>query len=369
MKSVKPNALKQFFLIILITLSVSALAQTETLTNTSIIDLHVGKLSNSFIIDKIKNSTCNFDLSPDKLIELKKAKISEDIMKEMGKKPGNSTVQNLTLTNTSVMDLDASSFSKSFIIDKIKTYTCKFDLTTDKLIELKKAKISEDIIKEMEKKINNSSAIKTEVIQAPISNVTKAENPKTEAPKSNYKPPLNQPSGIYYLNTLTNELVEIDASVYSQTKKGSGILGEITYGFAKTKSKASLTGTTANLQIRSDTFPTFFFYFDKNRKNDLGENINTGGWYAAAATPNEFTIIKLLVPKNGRTREVVTGSYNIEGDKSGVDEAQNSRLTYEKVAPGVYKVFFPNALKPGEYCFMYAGTDAANKVYDFGIAK
>ncbi len=368
MRNISSWTVKLFYLSIMVFINFSASAQTEALTNTAIIDLHANKFSNSFIIDKIKSSTCNFDLSIDKLIDLKKAKISEDIMREMGKKPNN--VQNLILTNNTVMDLDANDFSKSFILEKIKSYTCNFDLSTDKLIELKKAKVSEDIIREMGKKVNTANVVKTETpVKEESTKTTITEPPKTEAPRSNFKPPLNQSSGIYYLNPATNQLTEIDASVYSQTKRGSGILGEITYGIGKTKTKASLTGTSANLQIKADSFPNFYFYFDKNRKNDLGENINTGGWYATASSPNEFMMIRLLVPKKGNSREVVIGSYNIEGDNSGVDESQNSRLTYEKVAPGIYRVFFPKGIKSGEYCFMYAGTEAANKVYDFGIAK
>lgn len=267
-----------------------------------------------------------------------------------------------TLTNSSVLDLYQNGFSKTFIIDKINSSFCIFELSTGKLIELKKANIPEDIINKMMKKVNNSNAVAKEITTVKIASTNNLNTAK-------YSPPLNLSSGIYYQNKVTNELVELDPSVYSQAKSGSGILTSLTYGLAKTKSKASLNGTKANLQITSDTSPVFYFYFDKNRKNDLGENINTGGWFATVTTPNEFTLVKFEVPKKGNSREVVTGSYNIEGGSSGVAEEQNFGYKYEKISPGIYKVYFPNGISAGEYGFMYAGTSTANKVYDFGISK
>jgi hypothetical protein len=56
--------------------------------------------------------------------------------------------------------------------------------------------------------------------------------------------------------------------VYSQAKMGSGILTSMTYGIAKTKMKATLSGNKANLQIEKKK-PVFYFYFEKNNTNNL----------------------------------------------------------------------------------------------------
>ena len=79
---------------------------------------------------------------------------------------------------------------------------------------------------------------------------------------------------------------------------------------------------------------------------------------------------------NKKSREVVTGSWNsYAGMSSGIDDKYKIAFKYEKVSPGVYKVYTEKPLDAGEYCFMYAGGTATygtaplQKVYDFGVSK
>lgn len=68
----------------------SAIAQ-DVLTNKSIISLSKAGLPSSIIINKMKTSSCNFDLSPDALIELKNNKVTDDVLNAMIDKQGKSS--------------------------------------------------------------------------------------------------------------------------------------------------------------------------------------------------------------------------------------------------------------------------------------
>ncbi len=77
---------KALLLIVLIGASGSfvATAQTnETVTNKTVIQLCKAGIGKSIIIAKIESSTCNFDLSTDGLVQLKKGAVPDDIVTEM----------------------------------------------------------------------------------------------------------------------------------------------------------------------------------------------------------------------------------------------------------------------------------------------
>jgi len=65
---------------LLIFLAVSINAQTETLTNSTIIEMSKIGLDKAVIIKKINDSTNNFDVSANALIELKKANVADEVI-------------------------------------------------------------------------------------------------------------------------------------------------------------------------------------------------------------------------------------------------------------------------------------------------
>lgn len=261
-----------------------------------------------------------------------------------------SEAQTDTVTNKTVIQLKSAGLSSDIIKSKIQGSPCRFDLSTDALIALKKANIPDDVITAMLSKSNTTTA---------SSQTGAVENETNVTP------------GIYYCKGQPCKLTELEASVYSQGKMGSGILTAMTYGVAKTKMKATLSGDKANLQV-AERKPTFYFYFDKSSSNNFGNNGVQSFWFASATSPNEFLLVKFSTTK--KSREVVTGSWNsYAGLSSGIDDKNKVSFKYEKVSQGVYKVFTEQALEEGEYCFMYAGGTAVygnaplQKVYDFGI--
>ncbi len=262
-----------------------------------------------------------------------------------------------TLTNKAVIKLKSAGLSSDIIKSTILASPCKFDLSVDGLIALKKSGLSEDVINTMVGK-NSSLTAKTENSNASSDNSLSNNNSSNDIS-----------SGVYYCKGNPCNLIDIEASVYSQAKIGSGIMIGLTYGIAKTKMKATLSGEKSQMQIEV-TNPVFYFYFDKSNSNSLGNN-GSQFLFASATSPNEFLLVKFSIAK--KNREVVTGSVNsYAGMTSGIDNKCKVPFKYEKTSQGVYKVYTDQPLAKGEYCFMYAGSAAstsgnAQRVYDFGI--
>src|SRR5262245_11836919 len=63
--------------------SLSAAAQTETLTNAEVIEMTKVGLDKQLIIDKINSSKINFDTTTNGLIELRKADVDNGVIKYM----------------------------------------------------------------------------------------------------------------------------------------------------------------------------------------------------------------------------------------------------------------------------------------------
>jgi hypothetical protein len=252
-----------------------------------------------------------------------------------------------TLLNTTVIELHTAGLSSDIIKSKIQSTVCAFDLSTDALIALKKGGVSDDVVTAMITKTTQSA----------------------HAPADTASPIL---PGIYYCKGTPCALTELEASVYSQTKSGSGMLTALSYGIAKTKMKSTLSGSEANLQIEEKS-PVFYFYFDPGSSNNFGTTEGHPFWFTSVSSPNEFLLVKFAITK--KSREVVTGSWNeYAGISSGIDDKNKVAFKYEKLSKGVYKVYFEKPLKSGEYSFMYAGSSGGanggaplQKVYDFGI--
>ena len=258
-----------------------------------------------------------------------------------------------TLTNKSVIKLKSAGLSNEIIKSTIQGAPCKFDISVDGLIILKKAGLTDDVINTMVTRNGIS-----------VTSPTTSKNPKTPTLSTSG----DMTSGIYYCKGNPCTLTDVEASVYSQAKIGSGILTSLTYGIAKTKMKATLSGEKSQLQIL-ETNPIFYFYFDKNTSGNLGTQSQF--LFSNATSPNEFFLVKFTVAK--QNREVVTGSVNsYAGMTSGIDDKCKVSFKFEKVSQGVYKVYTEQPLGKGEYAFMYAGSAAAytattQKVYDFGV--
>ncbi len=71
------------FCLLCLFVSATAIAAEEKLTNSSVIEMHKLGLGDGVLVEKIKNSTCAFDVSLDALKQLKDAGISDTVIQAM----------------------------------------------------------------------------------------------------------------------------------------------------------------------------------------------------------------------------------------------------------------------------------------------
>ena len=265
------------------------------------------------------------------------------------------------LTNETVIKMVNANLNPIIIVSKIRTSKTSFDLTTDELIRLQQLKVPDEVIKAM---VDSASSQSSRIAEAGAGDVTRTD---PGDPLSHHE------GGIYYLKERDGkrELIQIEASVYSQTKTGGMFAQAITYGIAKVKSKAVLSTANAKLQI-DQRRPVFYFYFEvKNTSLSYSGDI-----YSSSTSPNEFVMVKMDEKK--KSRELVVGQYNLFGAQSGTLDKYAVPFDYEKLAPGVYKVTPKVDLARGEYGMFYGGSapiatygyfggPGSSKVFDFGI--
>ena len=260
--------------------------------------------------------------------------------------PGHAQTSDV-LTNQTILELKKAGISTATQKSMIASTPCSFVTDTKTIIELKKSGIDDEVIQAMIEKMNAAKVPSVDTSITPL--VAKL---------------LKEGSGVYY-QTEDSSLLQLEPSVFSQSKQGSGIGSMLTYGLAKTKQKMSVSGSAASLQIQQKK-PVLYFVFTTSQSI----NQQTSDWFASASSPNEFILVKF--DKKGKNREIVVGSTNdYSGSVQGIDDKQKIPFRFKKHAKGMYEIQFDTPLEPGEYCFMYAGAMTRGggnpKVYDFGI--
>lgn len=254
------------------------------------------------------------------------------------------------LTNDSVITLFKAGLSSTIIVNKIRSSKTNFNTSTDELIRLKQARIPDDVVAAMFDATNRRSA----------STSTTGAGDATKGDPND--PNAAHEAGIYLLQTVDGKqkMLQLEPSVSKQQKTGGIWKSTLTYGIAKVKFKAALNGKTAAVQI-SEARPVFYFYFEVKNSG-----LSTSSYFAT--NPNEFSLVKFDVKSH--TREVTVSQANVFGAQSGTMDKAARAFTYEKIAPGVYKVTLQEDLTDGEYGFYNAagvGPSGGAKIFDFGI--
>lgn len=254
-----------------------------------------------------------------------------------------------TLTNSDVVALSKAGLGDEAVVAKIKTSDAAYDLSTSQLIALKNAGISGPVIAAM----LSVSAPKA----APLS--LDAVDPMRP-----------HATGVYVLRDVDHRMERMDPTATNQAKTGGHIGHILTMGISTMSIKAAIPGESARVKIPAGQ-PTFYFFFDESNGTGPGGSTWASGTNAVVTSPSEFTLIHLN-RKDGR-REAQVGSSNIGGAKSGVMDHDRIDFDYTLVRPGVYRAVIKDALKPGEYGFIYAisgggkGGAMTARVYDFAV--
>jgi len=265
------------------------------------------------------------------------------------------------LGNSEIIEIVTKGLPGSVIMKKIENSPNNFDLSTDALIKLSEAKVSEDIITAMMAAEQNKIGDNYELVK------------KFDEP------------GIYF--SIDNDDVKYLApTVIDKVKEGSfgsHMAGALTSA-AKQNVKAIITGTTANMETNNS--PVFYFYFGKaddgsakNQKqydpNDpvammqalknmsVGERIHFSG----IQSPNEIRLVRPDVDK--KERSFIASSSSGMVKETGISSDFVVQFKNDRLSPGLYKVYCEKPLPPGQYLFVYAGSAlyAGQYVYDFTV--
>ncbi|HEX8087948.1 MAG TPA: hypothetical protein VF762_03800, partial [Blastocatellia bacterium] len=123
-----------------------------------------------------------------------------------------------TLTNDTIIMMTAGGLSASIIVNKIKTSKSNFNLTTAELLRLKQAKVADEVINAM---MQSSPSI-TPNMPAPDSGNSTYVNPND--PAAPHEP------GVYVVQESNGkqQMVQLEASVYSQAKSGGFLKSSMT---------------------------------------------------------------------------------------------------------------------------------------------
>jgi len=275
------------------------------------------------------------------------------------------------LTNEQVITMLSGGLSSTIVVSKIRSSKTSFNLSTEELLRLKNQSVPDEVVSAM---FESSSTPPAGILKG-TGDTIKFDPDDPLAPHE---------AGIYVMQVSgeKKEMVQIEPSVYTQTKSGGLIKNALTYGVTKIKSKAVLQNPNAKLQINR-VRPVFYFYFYVQTSGPGGLN----NIFSVTTSPNEFVMVKLEEKK--RSRELLVGQRNVFGAQSGTRDKDSRPFDYEKLAPGVYRVTPREDLTSGEYGIFYGGSipmvpveqnplfpiqtfgqitgPGGSKVFDFGI--
>ncbi len=298
------------------------------------------------------------------------------------------------LTVDSVVALVGAGLSDDVIIARLRKEDKTFDLTTDEMIRLKKARgqrcrdaghaqpeggnqVAADRAErsrfgsasgDFERRCASCLGIRT----AGASGAAPTQG--AEAKGDPNDPLAPHDSGIYAMTKNRGgmpEMVVLERASYQGAKSGGMLTSAMTYGIVKAKTKAVIPGAHANMRI-NESSPVFYFYFD-DKQAGLGKTYFGVG---NLSNPSQFSLLKLEV--NKQNRESTVGSFSALGSSSGADSKAMIPFKSERIKPGLYKVTV-EGLKSGEYCFVassnmgvqspYGATaSVATDIFDFGTS-
>jgi hypothetical protein len=277
------------------------------------------------------------------------------------------------LTVNGIIDMVQAGLSEDVIVSSLRKEDKPFDLSSDELIRLKKANVTDGVLKVM---LNPKAEIKPVafaappppvappvIIQTPLFTGIPAVTPSGATPAlgSNANGDLNNPmtphdSGIYLYakNRDENpEMIVLERAASQGTKTG-GVWGSVvTQGIKKVHYKSVIPGAHASIRIDGASV-IFYFYFD-DKAAGLGK-----GLFGSISNPNQFALVKLDSTKSNR--ETTTMEVGAFGTSTGTNSKAMIGFKSERIRTGLYKVVPSEPMEPGEYCFL-ASTD----MFDFGV--
>ena len=230
------------------------------------------------------------------------------------------------LTNKSVIEITKAGLSNDIILSKINSSTCKFDVSTPALIDLKKQGVPEAVISAMIGKTNGA---------APVDHPA----PSVQQAKASNLPVISQ---LNYVHSYENG----NASPLEKLL-GKGTTKKRVFGYGGTELHVEVKGATSSVKLTQEGASSFII--------NMGSN-----------TLPELVLFKMKTEKD--RRYAISGLLTASGPKSSDDMLS---IELSKLADGVYSIKPGSKLEKGEYCFTSKPnlnqSTSASDVYAFSV--
>ncbi len=260
--------------------------------------------------------------------------------------------QQAPVTKDAVIQMTKAGLPDDVIVTKIQGNLMPSALSTDDLVMLKSAGVSDAVIRAM-----IAAQPKADPPATASSAVTKASTDPND-PMALHDP------GIYLMVTSrqgTKTMVLIDRAGSGREKTANVWGHAFSYGIAKAKIKAEIPGARAS--VRSvDARPEFYMYFPPTGNLGAADTITS---------PAQFSLLRLEPKKDHRETTVVKVGFG--SASAGDDNKKTVHFQAAKIRPYAYRVSPEIGLRSGEYAFLAAtgmgGAAAATSVvvFDFGV--
>jgi hypothetical protein len=252
-----------------------------------------------------------------------------------------------TMSQQAVIALVKAGLSDELVIAKINSESCNYDVTTDSILSLKVAGLSDRVITAM-------------VVRCATASQTRGIAGDDTSPD----PMVRHSPGIYVMADWQrpSALQRIHIAKSSGTKSSGN--GSIVFPLSV---KLVMPSASSQTPISANN-PTFYFYFNRSDSNvsDFGQEQSL-----ATQSADEFSLIKFS--KNGETREIeihhVSGLFGPAGSgRTGFSPKSTMNFTSEDKGNGIFRVSV-NSLEPGEYAFVFTKANVDARIYDFTILQ
>jgi hypothetical protein len=250
-----------------------------------------------------------------------------------------------TLTNDSIISMVKGGLSEAVVLARVRSGPASFDTSTNALLALKKAGVSDKIIEAMVSAPKAAGATAAAPAPAPAPPSGAAA---TAAPPPAVSAAARSSAGGAAANLPRDSIYFLNGSKYQELQP-QVIEIETNVAFFSSKSEVVLGNRKAEMRI-TDKQPQFYSYF----------------------APTEALLVKLKPgdSKNDRNLKMSTGGYHPFGGSSrqGVRSEDRIAVKSEREANGFYRIVPASPLPPGEYGFIVlSGTSAGGRMFDFGI--
>lgn len=246
------------------------------------------------------------------------------------------------LTNDSVISMVKGGLGEAVVLARIRSSPANFDTSTNSLLALKKAGVSDKVIEAMVSAPRSGAAA-----AAPAAPTPAAPSAGT-APAPSVSASARNSAGGAAATLPRDSIFHLNGAKYVEMQP-QVVEIEISNAVFSSKSDVVLGGRRAEYRI-TDRQPQFYSYF----------------------APTEALLVKLKPgeKKNDRNLKMGSGGYHPYGGSSRVGIRSEDRIAVksEREANGFYRISPSSPLPSGEYGFIVlSGATAGGRMFDFGV--